>query len=186
MNSEQAVAHVINRLEEQSIEYMVVGALSCNLYGVPRASVDADIVVDLRDRSMRVICEGLGDDFKLDPQLMMEMLTGSKRNVLHFIPTGFDIELFYLSDDAHHRERFQRRQRIEIPELGRPASVQTAEDLIIQKLRWARRKDLDDIVNVIAVSSSKLDWNFIWQWTKQHGTSELLSQLKTEALSLGN
>lgn len=32
MNSEQAVAHVIRCLEENRIDYMIVGALSCNLY----------------------------------------------------------------------------------------------------------------------------------------------------------
>lgn len=180
MNSEQAVALVINHLEELGIEYMIVGALSCNLYGVPRATVDADIVVDFRDFSLVNFCEGLGDDFKLDKQMMLEMLTGSRRNVLHFLPTGFDIELFFLNDDAHHQERFRRRRELPFPELGQPAKVQTAEDLIIQKLRWARRKDLDDIVSVMSVSRERIDWAYVRHWTEIHGTTELLDDLRSE------
>lgn len=137
MNSEQAVAHVISCLEEFWIEYMLVGALSCNVYGIPRASADADLVVDLGERDL------------LD---CMSKLGPSHRNVIHFLPTGFDIELFRLSDDPHH-----------------------------QKLRWARRKDLDDIVNVLTVSAHGLDWKYINGWAQQHGSTALLDQLKLEA-----
>jgi hypothetical protein len=61
------------------------------------------------------------------------------------------------------------------------AYVQTAEDLIIQKLRWARRKDFDDIVNVLTVSAIGLDWKYIKEWTERHGTTALLEELKSEA-----
>ena len=166
MNSEQAVAHVISCLEEFGIEYMLVGALSCNVYGIPRASADADLVVDLGERDL------------LD---CMSKLGPSHRNVIHFLPTGFDIELFRLSDDPHHRVRFGRRVKIALPELDKIAYVQTAEDLVVQKLRWARRKDLDDIVNVLTVSAHGLDWKYINEWAQQHGTTALLDQLKLEA-----
>ena len=99
MNSEQAVAQVISCLEELGIEYLLVGALSCNVYGVPRASADAYSVIDLGERSLHDCVSKLGPDFKLDPQLSFEILTGSNRNLLHFLPTGFDIELYRLSND---------------------------------------------------------------------------------------
>ena len=181
MNSEQAVAQVISCLEELGIEYLLVGALSCNVYGVPRASADAYFVIDLGERSLHDCISKLGPDFKLDPQLSFEILTGSNRNLLHFLPTGFDIELYRLSNDPRHRVRFGRRAKIALTDLDRVAYVQTAEDLIIQKLRWARRKDLDDIVNVLTVSAIGLDWKYIKEWTERHGTTALLEELKTEA-----
>ena len=181
MNSEQAVAQVISCLEELGIEYMLVGAMSCNVYGVPRASAAADLVIDLGERNLLDCISKLGPDFKLDPQLSFEIFTGSHRNLIHFLPTGFDIELFRLSNDPHHRVRFGRRVKIALPELDRVAYVQTAEDLIIQKLRWARRKDLDDIVNVLTVSANGLDWKYINEWTEQHGTTALLEELKSES-----
>ena len=52
---------------------------------------------------------------------------------------------------------------------------------MIQKLRWARRKDLDDIVNLIAVSGDELDWEYVNRWAKVHGTSNLLTDLRAEA-----
>ena len=46
MSSEQALARLIDALENEDVPYMLVGALSSNLYGVPRATNDADLVVE--------------------------------------------------------------------------------------------------------------------------------------------
>jgi hypothetical protein len=183
MNSEQAVSWVIQRLEETLVDYMLVGAFSSNLYGVPRSTKDADVVVAFGTESIVEFCRSLGEDFVLDRQMMMEMFTASTRNIVRFKPNNFDIELFHLGDDAHHQERFARRRRQHIPEFKREVWVQTAEDLIIQKVRWARRKDLDDVVNVISVSGDLMNWDYVHGWTERHGTRDLLEQLRREAQS---
>ena len=51
---------------------------------------------------------------------------------------------------------------------------------MIQKLRWQRRKDLDDAINVLAVSAKMLDWEYLERWTAIHGTLGLLNQLRDE------
>ena len=61
--------------------------------------------------------------------------------------------------------------------LGRDAWVSTAEDTVIQKLRWGRPKDLDDAVGTIAVSGSGLDWAYVQCWTDSHGTSGTSDEL---------
>lgn len=45
MTSEEATARVIQTLEDMSINYMLVGAISSNVYGIPRSTKDADVVV---------------------------------------------------------------------------------------------------------------------------------------------
>ncbi len=181
MNSEQGAAQVIEQLETLRVNYMLVGAFSSNIYGIPRSTKDADIVVAFDTIQIVEFCERLGQNFQLDRQMMLEGFTGSVRNVVRFKPTGFDIEFFRLTDDAHHQQRFQRRVRHRISELDCDAWVPTAEDVVIQKLRWARRKDLDDVVNVLSVSGETLDWGYIRNWTDQHATTVLLDQLRVEA-----
>ena len=65
------------------------------------------------------------------------------------------------------------------------AFVPTAEDVVITKLRWSkggnRRKDAEDVENVIAVQADALDLAYIRQWTDQHGTRELFEQLLLSA-----
>ena len=183
MNGEQATSYVLSKLDELKIEHMLVGAFSSNAYGVIRSTNDADIVVAFGESDLTRLFKSLGEGFILDRQMMLEGFTGSVRNVIKHSESGFDIELFRLGNDPHHQERFARRRRIQINEFGREAWIPAAEDVVIQKLRWARRKDLDDIVNVLIVSGKSLDWTYICHWTDQHGTTALLDQLKSEVES---
>lgn len=181
MSSERALAQMIDALENEEVAYMLVGALSSNLDGVPRATNDADLVVEFAAFNLVEFCHRLGDDFQLDRQMMIEGFTGSVRNVITYTPASFQIEVFRLGNDPHHMERFARRRRQHVPECSSEAWVATPEDVVIQKLRWARRKDLDDVVNLLAVSGDVLDWDFVWRWTVEHATCERLRQLRAEA-----
>jgi hypothetical protein len=60
------------------------------------------------------------------------------------------------------------------------AVIPTAEDVVIQKLRWQRDKDIADVRIVIAVQAAQLDWSYIHYWTDQHGTTDLLRRLRIE------
>lgn len=157
MSSEQALAQLIDALENEEVPSMLVGALSSNLYGVPRATNDADLVVEFEAFNLVDFCHRLGADLQLDRQMMTEGFTGSVRNVITYTPASFKIEVFRLGNDPHHLEHFSRRRRQHVSECSSEAWVATAEDVVIQKLRWARRKDLDDVVNLLAVSGGVLD-----------------------------
>lgn len=184
MNEEEIVVLVIDALEQTQIPYMIVGAISSNAYGIPRPTKDADFVVSLNKGDLQRVMAVLGDDFGLDRQMRLETITSTTRNVATYKPTGFEIELFRLSDDPHHQERFRRRARHPLPDLGREAWLPTAEDVVIQKLRWQRRKDIDDAKNVLAVQYNNLDWAYLERWAAMHQTLDLLNELREELSSL--
>lgn len=73
---------------------------------------------------------------------------------------------------------FARRCRQKIPVLNREAWIPTAEDLIIQKLRWARLKDLQDIDTILRVQGAALDFPYIEKWCAIHGTRARLDELR--------
>ena len=52
MTSEAAVARLVERLEADGVPYMFTGALSANLYGVPRATSGADITKSCAIRTL--------------------------------------------------------------------------------------------------------------------------------------
>lgn len=181
-SSFDALADVLRILQRLKIPYMVVGSFSCNAYAMPRSTKDADIVDELEADDLNRIQDELSSDFYMNRQLSFETITNSVRNVLTFRPTSFDIELFRLNrDDPHHQSRFQRRRTETIAEANLKADIPTAEDVIIQKLRWQRDKDISDARNVIQAQLPQLDWNYLHHWTDQHGTTDLLNQLRTEA-----
>ena len=180
MDSFLATRLVIDILEDTEIPYVLVGALASNVYSVARSTRDADIVVELTDGDLSRIKNGLSADFDFDPQMMFEVMTNTLRNQIVYRPTGFLIDLFRLSDDPHHRSLFSRRVRTVVPELNLDVWIPTVEDIIIQKLRWGRRKDQDDVVSMLATSAGQLDNVYVSRWTDQHDTSAALQLLRDE------
>jgi hypothetical protein len=180
MTGKEATLAVIDALEELAIPYMLVGSLSSNVYGIPRSTRDADFVIECGVESLPHLAAHLGAAFRLDPQMTFEMATLTRRHILAVVGVPFSIELFRLSDDPHDVERFRRRRRVQT--MGREVSMPTAEDVIITKLRWAlnsrRTKDREDARDVIAVQGPNIDWPYVHGWCDQHGTRELLDDIR--------
>lgn len=168
MTSEDLVVDVFDALIVLGVPFMVSGSLASNFYGVPRATQDAGLVLELDQLAVDAFRERLGDRFDVDAQLAFETVTGSRRIVAHARDSAFQVELFDLTDDPHDRERFARRRRVDV--LGRAVTVPTPEDVIINKLRWSkvagRRKDFEDARNVLAVQTATLDREYLNRWCR--------------------
>lgn len=183
MTSEEIALRVVEILNEHGVPYMLVGSLATNFHSIVRSTKDADIVIQSAlGETARLIareCETL----RLDPQFGFESVTATQKLVLRAdAGEGFIVELFGLSDDAHDRERFERRTCVDW--LGRPTWIATAEDSLITKLRWshaiAREKDVADARNIIASRGDALDWPYVEQWCDRHSSRELLDRLRRE------
>ena len=180
MTSNEIVLAVVEALKAENVPYLLAGAYSVNVYGVPRSTKDADFVVQLRSEGVAGVVKRLGDRFQLDPQMSFETVTGTSRHIIRVADSPFVIELFCLSDDAHDAARFSRKRLG--PLLGRNVFFPSPEDVVITKLRWSqqgqRGKDIDDIRNLLAVQGDALDWDYIYRWCDEHGTRELLEEIR--------
>jgi len=183
VTSNEIVLQVIDALDRHAIPYMITGSYSSNAFGIARSTQDADFVLELGDRSITPLFQALSPAIQFDPQMRLESVTMTLRYVGENPASGFKVELFMLSDDAHDRARFERRRRQ--PFLDGHAWLPTAEDVVIQKVRWfgrsRRAKDRDDAVNVIAVRAESLDLDYIRGWCDRHGTRALFEQLLAAA-----
>ena len=180
MNVLDVAAEIIDALNGRNAGYMLVGSLATNLYGIPRNTNDADFVLAPQTVDTTTVAAILGPAYRLDPQTSFESITLTSRRVLTHTETGFLIEFFGFSEDAHDQARFNRRLRIDF--LNRWTYVPTVEDVIITKLRWAligkRPKDISDVKNILAVQQSRdLDLNYLRPWVTKHGTAELFNHL---------
>ena len=74
-------------------------------------------------------------------------------------------------DDPCVLSQFHRRRRMASAQLQRETWLPTPEDVIVQKLRWGRNKDLDDARDVLAVQGPEtLEMAYIEYWCARHGT----------------
>lgn len=182
MTTDDLVVAVFDALTFLGVPFMISGSLASNFYGVPRATQDADLVLDLSQLPVEGFTERLADRFDVDPQLGFETVTGSRRLIARARDSGFQVELFDVTDDPHDRERFRRRRVVEV--LGRRLEVPTAEDVIINKLRWwrlaGRRKDFEDARNVVAVQRAALDWEYLNRWCRDLDVLDVLERTQEQ------
>ena len=137
MTIDDVALQVSEALGAAGVPFMLVGGFSSNYHGIPRSTKDADFVVQLSAPLNEAFARTLGPEFEAEPQLSFETNTGTQRQEFRVTGTLFKVEVFRLSEDAHDQERFLRRIPVTVD--GRQVFFPTAEDVIIWKLRWARR-----------------------------------------------
>jgi hypothetical protein len=173
---ESIALRVAKALETCEIPFLLSGSFASNYYGIPRSTRDADFVLQSQHAVGPELATQLGEDFLLEPQLSFETNTGTFRQVLRHKQKTFKVELFLLSHDPHDQARFSRRRAVQLFE--RRVWLPSPEDVIITKLRWARGKDKDDARDVMAVQQDHLDWPYVEQWCRRHGTLLLMEEIR--------
>jgi len=177
MTVDELAIAVIAACEAEGVDHMVTGAFATSVYGIPRLTKDIYVVLSLAggDPVSRVAVR-LNPIVEFDPQVQFDTLTWGKRlvGVTRQNPP-FKVELFELFEDPFVRQQFSRKRRMPSEQLGRIIWLPTPEDVVVQKLRWGRNKDLDDARDVLAVQGPEsLDMAYIQQWCARHGTTERL------------
>ena len=177
MKVEELAVAVIEACEAEGVEHMLTGAFATSAYGIPRSTKDVDVVLNVEGKdSVVAVSRRLEPLVTFDPQVQFDTLTWGKRLVgVAKEPPPLKVELFELFDDAFVRVQFERRRRMVSSQLNRTTWLPTPEDVIVQKLRWGRVKDLEDARDVLAVQGPEsLDMDYIERWCATHGTGERL------------
>ncbi len=173
----QLAVRMVEALETEAIPHLLTGAIAVGVYGLPRGTNDIDIVVSLQTRGLlQRLEQRLAGIVTFDPQITFETLTGSLRHIVKSnTRPPFTIELFELSGDPFVQTRFARKCRKFSAQLGCDIWLPTPEDVVVQKIRWGRSKDLDDARDVLAVQTlTALDMRYIEHWCAQHVTLDRL------------
>ncbi|MCW1886285.1 nucleotidyl transferase AbiEii/AbiGii toxin family protein [Luteolibacter flavescens] len=183
MKLEELAGQLFDIAEKSGVPHMAVGAIAAGTYGIPRATKDIDFLVATDDNlGIRQLIEAFRPLVEFDPQVQFDTLTWGKRWVgVSTTTPHYKVELFEMFDDPFVQSEFSRRTRTYVPILGREIHVPTAEDIVVQKLRWARPKDLDDARDVLAVQGPEnLDMSYIEKWCGIHGTMDRLHRVLAE------
>lgn len=176
---ELAVA-VFDAAESMEIPHMAVGAIAVGAHGIPRATRDIDLLVSVdSQKGVFQLIKCLDSFIEFEPQAQFDTITWGRRHVgVARNPPPFKVELFEMFDDPFVISEFSRKMKAYVPMLSKDVWLQTAEDLVVQKLRWGRSKDLDDARDVLAVQGPEtLDMTYIQNWCSIHGTTERLETI---------
>lgn len=182
MSSEEALQLVLSKLEQCNIPYMLTGSFASNLHGVPRTTFDADLVIEVDQKSLDKFVQHFGSEFYVSLHAAREAVAGrSMFNVVH-LETGFKVDFIVKKARSFSEEEFSRREKANY--LGQSRWFATPEDVILVKLEWSKLGDSErqfmDALNIAKVQGAKLDRAYLEKWAKEIDVQEQLERLFQE------
>ena len=105
-----AVLPVIAALERLDVPYYIGGSLASSAHGVIRATVDADLVADLKPQHVDPLVESLHADYYIDGRMIRGAIAShSCCNLIH-LATSFKVDIFVLKGRPYDRAALARKE----------------------------------------------------------------------------
>ena len=173
----ESLARLLAVLDRLEIPYAVCGSVASSVHGIPRTTLDEDMLVDLkaelRDQHIDELASEPAGDFYADTGLIREAFArGRAANLIH-LETTWKFDLFPLQGDVYSRVGFGRRSfRLVRPDGGAvlECAVISAEDTVLRKLEWCRargetsERQWNDLRGICRVVSAGLDVGYLRKW----------------------
>jgi hypothetical protein len=164
------LSRVVFALEAAAIPYMVTGSIASSAHGLPRSTRDLDVVIRPTSEALIALIQLFPEsEYYADvEQALHAFESGSQFNVIDFA-TGWKVDFIIAEQSEYGRASFARRRRIDIA--GVPVFVTSAEDVILNKLKWAKLgssgQQVQDAAGIFSNQGKSLDFEYIEHWVAE-------------------
>jgi hypothetical protein len=184
-----ALKPLIASFNELKISYYIGGSLASSIYGMPRATLDVDIVADITSNQIKTLKNKLEKEYYIDENMIKDAIrNNSSFNLIHF-KTSVKIDVFVYKDDLYQQNAIKRRVEDTLVEndLSSKFCFASPEDIIINKLKWYQIGDRTserqwlDTIGVIKIQGDLLDKKYLKNWAIKLDLIELLRKAFIDA-----
>ena len=175
---------IVELLDAAVVPYMVTGSVASSTHGVPRATLDLDVVINPDAIGIDRLVDGLrAAALYVDRGAAREALRDLGQFNAIDATTGWKVDFLLRKDRPFSRAEFERRKQLDL--LGTSTWIASPEDMIIVKLEWAAAIDserqLRDVAAMVDVGEGTLDTAYIDRWVAELGLTEAWSRVRGEA-----
>ncbi|HAH45016.1 hypothetical protein [Gimesia sp.] len=169
---------VVDFLERESVPYRIVGSIASIIYGEPRFTNDVDILVDLPESKIELLCHQFSPpDYHVSPDAAREAIAARKQfNIIH-LPSGFKADLILTIDTEFGRLDISQGRRISSQGFFN-ALFASPENVILKKLIFFQGggsdKHLRDCASILLVQGSEIDQEYLRYWSEKLEVAEEL------------
>jgi hypothetical protein len=173
--------------ENLQIPYFIGGSVASSLWGESRATLDVDVVADLKREQVDDFVATVESLFYVSKEAIQEAINcQSSFNLIHF-DTNEKIDIFILRQNPLAQSEMSRKCLQQVEEKGRYLYLATPEDIIIQKLIWyvagnyLSDRQWRDVLGVLKTQSTQLDFDYLHHWAEVENLSNLLNKALVES-----
>lgn len=163
---------------------MLTGSFAAGYHGVPRATLDIDLVIHPTEAQLRALVASLesrGQYVSIEAALDALELE-SMFNVID-PSTGWKVDLIIRKSRAFSRTEFTRRVRMQFD--GVPLDIASLEDVVLSKLEWAKLggsvRQIQDVASLLQVRGADIDYVYLTHWIAAMGTDVQWDAARREA-----
>ncbi len=177
----QVTLKVVSAFEHLGILYLIGGSFASAVHGIVRATLDVDLVADIKPSHISSLVALFENEFYIDADMILDAIQRtSSFNLIH-LETMFKVDVFILKQRPFDLNQMQRRISQSVGDAPEDrAYFSTAEDIILAKLEWFRaggetsERQWRDILGVLDLQNDRLDFQYLQKWAAALGILDLL------------
>jgi hypothetical protein len=184
-----ALRPVLDALQRLGVRHYVGGSIASSAHGIPRASIDADVVAELTAADTDRLTAALSTTYYVPEDRVRDAVARrGSFNLIH-LETMVKVDVFVSRDRPHDRRAFERARTTPL-EGGGELPIGSAEDTVLAKLEWFRKggetsqRQWGDVTGVLR-AARELDHAYLKQGAHELGVLDLLSRAMEEAKATG-
>ena len=181
-----ALEPVVEVFSKLGIDYYIGGSVASSAFGLPRTTLDIDIVAEVKTSHAGDLANALKHEYYVEQSMIEEAIKRhSSFNLIHN-STCFKIDVFISKGRLFDKLSIKRKKEgildADFPE--KHFFFASPEDIIISKLEWFKtgglvsERQINDIRGIIKVQGGKLDFDYL----KNTADSLKLSDILTKVL----
>ena len=184
-----ALRGVVVALERLGVRHYVGGSLASSAFGVARATLDADLVADLRREHVAPLAAALQAEYYVSSPMIAEAIVRKSCFKVIHLATSYKVDVFVVKDRSYDRVAFERMRRDALDPADPSAEffLASPEDTVLNKLEWFRlggevsERQWRDVLGVLRVQGDRLDRGYLVCWAAELGVRHLLEKASQEA-----
>lgn len=182
------ILEVTEVLDELGVPYCICGSGASIVHGVVRATIDCDLVADLKPEHIDVLTAKLNDDFYIEPDSIRQAIAQNRSFNLIHQKTMFKVDIFIPKPRPFDQSQLARREnKIIAHDPDCKAWIASAEDTVLAKLEWYRlgneisERQWRDVLGVLKTKAGMLNLEYMQTMAASMQISDLLKRALEES-----
>lgn len=163
---------VCSYLNQNNIEYVVVGGVAVMYHGVPRTTVDIDFIIQLDDSAIPAFVDFLNSKgFTASTEDLRAALDEKSHSTFFFKKSLLRLDIQGVNSEF---DKMTLERAFSVDMLGSSVMIGSAEDTLVNKILFRGEQDMRDALGIFARNQENLNFGYIKSTCTMLGIEDFL------------